>query len=95
MAFIFEQPNALGADGKPVPTQTWVNCNRASQLGHVYDHRPNLVTIREIERRTGLEFFPGHPDREALLGKRPRKLWPIETRFWDSSTPCGGQRSHP
>ena len=95
LAFVFEQPNALGADGKPVPTQTWVNCNRASQAGHVYDHRPNLVTIREIERRTALQFFQGHPDREALLGKRPRKLWPIETRFWDSSTPCGGQRSHP
>ena len=95
LAFIFEQPNALGADGKPVPTQTWVNCKRARQVGHVYDHRSNLVAIADIERRTGLKFFPDRPDRQALLSKRAREVWPVETRFWDSGAPCGGQRSHP
>lgn len=95
LAFVFEQPNAIGPDGKPVPTATWVNCNRARQVGHVYDHRPNLVAIEDIERRTGLRFLSDRSDRQALISKRAREVWPVETRFWDTGTPCGGQRGHP
>jgi DNA/RNA endonuclease G (NUC1) len=95
LAFIFEQPNAIGPDGTPVPTATWVNCKRAPQIGHVYDHRPNLVAVEQIEQRTGLRFFHGRADRQALVRERPTEIWPVETRFWDPGSPCGGQRGHP
>ncbi len=96
LAFVFEQPNALGSDGVPVPTAAWVNCNQARSLGHVYDHRPQLVSIAEIERRTGLRFFPGRSDRQSLVGARATELWPVEERYWDpGSAVCARQRGHP
>ncbi|QHL92066.1 hypothetical protein GVO57_14390 (plasmid) [Sphingomonas changnyeongensis] len=95
LAFIFEQPNAAGPDGKPVPTASWVNCKNARQAGHVYDHRPNLVTIEEIERRTGLRFFSDRPNRQTLIRARAQQLWPVETVFWDPGSSCAAQRSHP
>lgn len=96
LAFIFDQPNALDSAGAPVPTADWVNCNRAVSVGHVYDHRPNLVSIAEIEARTGLSFFTGRPDRASLLSASATQLWPIERRYWDSgSAVCARQRGHP
>ena len=96
LAFIFEQPNALSSQGVPVPAATWVSCSRARSMGHVYDHRPQLVSIAAIEQRTGLTFFPERSDRQALLVARASGLWPIEARFWDPGAgACAGQRSHP
>jgi len=96
LAFIFEQPNSLDGEGKPVATATWVNCSRAAALGHVYDHRPQLVSIAQIEQRTGLRFFPDRADRQALTSARATALWPIEARYWDpSNSVCARQRSHP
>lgn len=96
LAFIFEQPNRLDAQGRPVPGATWVNCSRARALNHVYDPRPQLVSIRAIERRTGIRFFPGRPGRAALVDARATRLWPVETRFWDPGrSVCAGQRSVP
>ena len=95
LAFVFEQPNALGSDGIPVPSAAWVNCNQARSLGHTYDHRPQLVSIAEIEQRTGLLFFPERSDRQALIDARASELWPVEERYWDPGSVCGRQRGHP
>jgi DNA/RNA endonuclease G, NUC1 len=96
LAFVFEQPNALNSDGVPVPTISWVNCKQANSLGHRYDHRPQLVSIAEIERRTGLRFFPERSDRQSLIDARATGLWPIEERYWDPGIAvCARQRSHP
>jgi DNA/RNA endonuclease G (NUC1) len=96
LAFVFEQPNVRDAQGRVLPTGTWVRCDRAQSLNHMYDHRRNLVAIRDIERRTGLRFFPAHPRRQALVAARATQLWPVETRYWDPGrSTCAGQRSHP
>jgi DNA/RNA endonuclease G (NUC1) len=96
LAFIFEQPNALDDQGKAVPTSSWVACSRAVSLGHVYDHRPQLVSIAQIEQRTGLRFFPDRTDRQRLTEARATEVWPVETRFWDpGNAVCARQRSHP
>ena len=96
LAFIFEQPNALDSQGKPVATTAWVNCSRAGALGHVYDHRPQLTSIAQIEQRTGLRFFPDRADRQQLIDARATALWPVETRYWDpGNAVCARQRSHP
>lgn len=94
LAFIFAQPNAAIANGTPVPTATWVNCNTSSPANFQYDHQPNLVTIAEIEEKTGLRFFVNRSDRDALISARASRLWPVETRYWDSTAQCRGQRFH-
>jgi hypothetical protein len=96
LAFIYEQPNALNADGMPVPTATWVNCNRANALGFTYDHRANLASIATIEQRTGLTFFADKPNRQSLIDARATEMWPVEERYWDpGSAVCARQRGHP
>lgn len=96
LAFIFEQPNALDSAGKPIPTTSWVSCSRARTLGHVFDHRQQLVSIAAIEQRTGLRFFPDRSDRQALIDARADALWPVEAQYWDPGNGlCAGQRSHP
>jgi DNA/RNA endonuclease G (NUC1) len=96
LAFIFEQPNALDSNGVPVPTANWVNCKKAHDMGHVFDHRPQLVSIADIEERTGLRFFPTRADREGLVEARTTGLWPVEEKYWDPGLGlCARQRSHP
>ena len=43
----------------------------------------NIVTIDELEERTGLDFFPDMPDflQKPLEADRPTRLWPV--RFID------------
>lgn len=94
LAFIFAQPNALGPDGKPAPAARWVKCSGPAPAGFEYDHTPNLVSIADIESRTGIRFFDGRADRDALVNARPPQLWPVENRYWDSTAPCRGQRRH-
>lgn len=94
LAFIFPQPNLAGPNGKPAPARSWVKCSGAAPPGFEYDHSPNLVAIAEIEQRTGIRFFAGHPDRDQLVAFRAQRLWPIETRYWDSIAQCRGQRFH-
>ena len=62
-------------------------------MGFEYNHESNLVSIAEIEQRTGIRFFDGYPNREALVTFRAQHLWPVETRYWDSTAPCRGQGS--
>lgn len=96
LAFVFEQPNQLNEEGEPVPGAAWVNCNQARARDHIYDHRPQLVSIARIEARTGLRFFPDRPDRDTLINAQATALWPVETRYWDSGNAvCARQRSHP
>lgn len=97
LGLVFEQPSKLDAAGKPVPEATWVNCNQASSLNHVYDHTAKLKTIRAIEERTGLTFLPDLDEaaRSALIDATPTMLWTVEPRFWDVASACAGQTSHP
>jgi len=95
LAFIFEQPNARNSEGVPIPTATWVNCNQAQRAHHVYDHRPKLVSIAQIESRTGLRFFSNRSDRTALIAATPSEVWPVESKYWDPDNTCANQRSHP
>lgn len=94
LAFIFPQPNAPGPNGRPAPGRSWVKCSGSRPPGFEYDHTPNLVSIAEIEQRTGIRFFSEHPDRDALVSVRASRLWPVETRYWDSIAQCGRQRFH-
>lgn len=96
LAFIFEQPNAL-VDGSPKPTRSWIKCSAAEGTeGWDYDHRPQLVSIADIEARTGLNFFPGRADRQSLTAFRATQLWVVEERYWAPGRgTCGGQRGHP
>jgi DNA/RNA endonuclease G (NUC1) len=93
LGFIFEQ-NPQQVNGQAVPGQSWVNCKNHQQ---VYNHTPNLRSVREIGARTGLHFFGSSPpaEREMLLNSVPQSLWPIEPNFWDESSTCAGQRVHP
>jgi DNA/RNA endonuclease G (NUC1) len=97
LGFVFEQPSKLDSGGKPAPEATWVNCNRANSLNHTYDHTDRLRSIRTIEERTGLIFFPDLSEaaRSALIDATPAKLWTVEPRFWDAGSACAGQTSHP
>lgn len=96
LAFVFKQPNALNGQGIPVPTATWVKCGQAQSLNHAYDHRPQLVSIADIEARTGLRFFADHPDRQNLIAARATGMWSVEARYWDpGSATCARQRGHP
>jgi DNA/RNA non-specific endonuclease len=94
LAFIFPQPNVLGTNHKPVPAATWVNCSGTRPAGFEYNHEPNLVSIAEIEQATGIRFFEGRSDRAALIAFKAQHLWSVETQYWDSTAPCGGQRFH-
>jgi hypothetical protein len=94
LAFIFPQPNALATNGKPVPAASWVKCSGQAPTGFEYNHQPNLVSIATIEQRTGMRFFEGRPDRDALINFRAQRLWPVETPYWDSTAQCRGQRFH-
>lgn len=94
LAFIFPQPNALATNGKPAPTASWTKCSGQRPPGFQYNHEPNLVSIADIEQRTGIRFFDGWADRDTLTNFRAQHLWPVETPFWDSTAQCGGQRFH-
>jgi len=94
LAFIFPQPNVLGSNGKPVPAASWVKCSGQAPSGFEYNHEPNLVSIADVEQRTGIRFFDGRPDRDALINFHAQHLWPVETKYWDSTAPCRGQRFH-
>lgn len=94
LAFIFPQPNVAAAGGTPVPAASWVKCSGAAPAGFEYNHEPSLVSIADIERLTGIRFFEGREDREALISFRAQRLWPVETPYWDSTAQCRGQRFH-
>ena len=94
LAFLIPQPYAEGSDHQPRPTENWVNCNKAQKLKHVYDHRPRLRSVAEIEEATRLTFFPGASNRDEVRGRKPTALWPVETNFWDTKV-CAGQRYAP
>tara|TARA_R110002072_G_scaffold211424_1_gene368956 strand:+ start:8451 stop:9518 length:1068 start_codon:yes stop_codon:yes gene_type:complete len=98
LAFLFPQAYAPGADGQPRPTEKWVNCNKAKGKGkgkgHVYDHKPRLKTVAEIENMTGLTFFPGAANREEMRTRQAAALWQVEEKFWDPKG-CAGQRYVP
>jgi len=94
LAFLFPQPYVDGRDGQPRPTETWVNCNKAKGMNHIYDHRPRLRSVAEIEDITGLTFFPGALNREEARVRKPAALWPVEMKYWDSKV-CVGQRYVP
>lgn len=81
LAFIFAQPNALASNNKPAPAVSWVKCSGQAPAGFQYNHEPSLVTIAEIEQRTGIRFFSGRPDRDQLVNFRATRLWPVETRY--------------
>lgn len=94
LAFLFSQPYKDGPDGQPRPTTTWVNCNKAKKLKYVYDPRPNLRSVAEIEEMTGLTFFPNASNREEVRTRKPSALWPVEREYWDPKV-CAGQRYVP
>lgn len=89
-AFLFDQPYVAGSDGQPRPSGEWVNCSKVRGQEHVYDHRPRLRSVAEIEALTGLTFFADAPNREAERMRRPDALWPVEQQFWHGHT-CAGQ----
>lgn len=96
LAFVFDHPNTIVGDG-PKPSRSWVTCSVARTTpGWDYDHRPQLVSIADIEVRTGLRFFPNRADRDALVSARATDLWKVEEQYWATGLgTCGGQRGHP
>jgi len=96
LAFIFEQSVANSA-GQPRVVGDWVNCNKAKGRGYVYDPVPYLVSVQDIESRTGLSFFYGlsKAKRDALASSAAVEVWPIEQEYWDPKSTCAGQRFVP
>ena len=94
LAFLFTQHYEEGSDGQPRPTENWVNCNKAKRNEHVYDHRPRLRSVAEVEAMTGLVFFPDAANREEARREMPTALWPVPKRFWDPKG-CAGQNYAP
>jgi len=95
-AFIYEHRSAPRRDGQPYPipseSDPWVKCSMAGNGRHDYDHTDNLVSIAQIEARTGLQFLPNVPGRTELVSAIHDDLWPIPEQFW-SGFACGGQRA--
>ena len=92
-ALVFEHPS-LGRHGyaepEPGVARGWVNCRRASAAHHTYAPAGNLVSLAELERRTGLRFLRAHPDYARIASVRPQSLWDVPERYW-SGFLCGGQ----
>ncbi|TMP85491.1 hypothetical protein CWC05_18290 [Pseudoalteromonas ruthenica] len=95
LSFIFEQPSSIATSGKykgsPIPDASWVNCNQAGKNGHQYNHSENSVNLGQIEKRTGLIFFPdmSDEDKKKISNFKPEKLWLIEQKYWDKKSYCG------
>ena len=94
LAFLFAQPYEEGTDGQPRPTATWRNCNKAGK-GFVYNHRPRLRSVEEIEGMTGLTFFPGTRNRVRVRAEVPTSLWGVEKNYWDTNSLCAKQNYVP
>lgn len=94
LAFLFPQVYEPRPDGQVRPTDKWVNCNKAKGLEHIYDHRPSLRSVSEVEALSGLTFFPGATNREEARTMKPAALWLVEEKFWDPKG-CAGQRFVP
>lgn len=94
LAFLFSQHYEEGADGQPRPKENWINCNKAKRKNYVYDHRPRLRTVAEIEVLTGLSFFPEAANRKEARRERPTALWRVPINFWDPKG-CAGQNYVP
>ena len=94
LAFVFTQHYKEGADGQPRPTDSWVNCSKAKERGHIYDHRSRLMSVAEVEALTELAFFPDAVNREQARIEIPTELWPVSKKYWNSYV-CAGQSHIP
>ena len=94
LAFLFTQYYEHEADGRPRPTETWVNCSEAKRRRHIYEHRSRLKAVAEVEALTGLTFFPEAVNREHARTDVPTALWPIAKKYWDPKG-CAGQNYVP
>lgn len=54
-----------------------------------FDDRPYLVSVREIERQTGLDFFTvlSKADQDAIEEKPASRLWPAGDELVESVSP--------
>lgn len=78
LAFIYPQPN-----------NAYVKCSQADNQSHIYDHTEFLVSVLEIEQRTGLDFFrnvkfrsPVPANRAIFKDQVANDLWPVELEFY-------------
>ena len=94
-ALIFEHPSE-GPHGavnpEPSSARQWVNCSRAQRAGHVYRPAQHLVSLAELESRSGLHFLRGLSDYPRLANVRPSALWDVPEQYWTGYI-CGGQRN--
>lgn len=76
IAFVFDNAS-VDDDGVKLK-----KCSTTSNPGGfgAYDHSASLVTVREVQDRTGLMFFGNLPPdaRERVLDAKPDSFWPID-----------------
>jgi DNA/RNA endonuclease G (NUC1) len=55
------------------------------------DHTPYLVSVRQIEDATGLDFFTvlSKEDQDAIETEAARELWPVEEGEWKAAMDAG------
>lgn len=87
-AVIYDHPVIETANG-PRPDPNWIStvetCRSADQA---FDHSAAIVSIAELERRTGFRFFPDRHEYRVLAHHTPADLWRVPSRFW-SGYRCG------
>lgn len=87
LAFIFPQPDAR-----------YVKCSRAGRAGHTYNPAQYLVSVSEIEERTGLKFFrnvyfkkdgarSATQVRKDFVEQKPTAVWPVEEKYFALKCP--------
>lgn len=76
LAFIYKQPS-----------NEYVMCSKAESEGHTYDHTKFLVSVADIEQKTGLKFlrnvkFKNAEKRKDFKTAKATALWPVGEDFY-------------
>lgn len=87
-ALVYEHPTISIRRG-PRPDPSWISgietCRSADAA---FDHSAALVSLADLETRTGLRFFPERAEYALLAHRRPANLWDVPEHFW-SGYRCG------
>lgn len=79
----------MAANGGRKPMLGFRMCRGTNQ--ELYDFTSHVATLAEIEKLTGVSFFPrSSVEQKTLLNQvSNRGLWPIEMHYFEK--PCGSQ----
>jgi len=95
-AYLFQQPTyhqvkaIMSSNGDKPPLMGFHLCRTTDQ--EAYDFTPYASTLSEIERLTGIIFFPAASasEKSALNDYSSRAIWKIDKQFFEK--PCGEEQ---